>query len=346
MRLQECLDNNRAYMIAEMSANHGHSIENAYKIVEAAAAAGADCVKVQTYTADTITIDSDAPAFQIHGGLWDGYKLYDLYKDAYTPWEWMEPIKKKCEECGVDFLSSPFDPTAVEYLENIGIEGYKIASFEMIDIPLVRLIASKGKPIIMSAGMASEEEISEALDACYSQGNKNVVVLKCCNVYPTVSSDLNLLTIPDMKNKFGIPIGLSDHSMGYAAAVGAAALGAQVIEKHFCLSRQLKTADSAFSMEPDEFKAMVEAVHQVQTALGTVHYGPTDNELSSGEYTDRRSLFVVEDIKKGEPFTAQNVRSIRPNTGLKPKHYDEILGKTANQDIKRGTPLAFDLINM
>lgn len=344
MKLWDYINSGKVYMIAEMSANHGGSLEKAFEIVEAAAKAGADCVKVQTYTADTITIDSDAPAFQIHGGLWDGYVLHDLYKEAYTPWEWMEPIKKKCEECGVDFLSSPFDPTAVDYLENIGIEAYKIASFEAVDIPLVRYIASKHKPIIMSVGMASEEEIREALDAIHSQGNDQVAILKCCNVYPTVSSDLNLKTIPDMISKFGVPVGLSDHSMGYAAAVGAAALGARVIEKHFCTSREYKTADSAFSMEPDEYKSMVENVRAVTTAMGEVHYGPTENEISSGEYGDRRSLFVVEDIKAGEEITAKNVRSIRPNAGLAPKYFDEILGKHAKADIKRGTPMAFDLV--
>lgn len=345
MKLWDYIKEGKVYMIAEMSANHAGSLDKAFEIVEAASKAGADCVKVQTYTADTITIDSDAPAFKIHGGLWDGYNLHDLYKEAYTPWEWMEPIKNKCRECGVDFLSSPFDPTAVDYLENIGIEGYKIASFEAVDIPLIKYIASKHKPIIMSVGMASREEITEALDAIHSQGNDKVVILKCCNVYPTVSSDLNLKTIPDMISNFNVPVGLSDHSMGYAAAVGAAALGAKVIEKHFCLSRELKTADSAFSMEPDEYKSMVDNVRAVTTALGKVYYGPTDNEISSGEYSDRRSLFAVEDIKKGEEITKDNVRSIRPNAGLAPKYYDEIIGKHAKENILRGTPMAFELID-
>ncbi len=344
MRLKESLQNHRAYMIAEMSANHGGSLENALKIVEAAANAGADCLKTQTYTADTITIDCDAEAFKIHGGLWDGYNLHDLYKEAYTPWEWMEPIKKKCEEVGIDFLSTPFDTTSVDYLENIGEEFYKIASFELVDIPLIKYIARTGKPIIMSTGMASEEEIREAIDAIRSEGNDDIIILKCCSVYPTVSSDLNLRTIPDMREKFGVPVGLSDHSMGGTAAIAAAALGAVVIEKHFCLGRDIPSADSAFSMEPDEYAAMVKGVHDAELALGQVFYGPTEAE--AGEYTNRRSLFVVEDVEAGEVFTDKNVRSIRSYNiqGMKPKYYEEILGKKAKQKLTRGTPLDWSCI--
>ncbi|WP_408070029.1 pseudaminic acid synthase [Butyrivibrio sp. JL13D10] len=344
MKLKECLKNNRAYVIAEMSANHGGSLENALQIVEAAAKAGADCLKTQTYTADTITIDCDAEAFKIHGGLWDGYNLHDLYKEAYTPWEWMEPIKKKCEECGIDFLSTPFDTTSVDYLENIGEEFYKIASFELVDIPLIKYIAKTGKPIIMSTGMGSEEEIREAIEAIRSEGNNDIIILKCCSVYPTVSSDLNLRTIPDMRNKFGVPVGLSDHSMGGTAAIAAAALGAVVIEKHFCLSRDIPSADSAFSMEPDEFAAMVKGVHDAELALGKVFYGPTEAE--AGEYTNRRSLFVVEDMEEGDVFTKDNVRSIRSYNiqGMKPKHYEEVLGRKARQKLTRGTPLDWSSI--
>ncbi len=344
MRLKESLQNHRAYMIAEMSANHGGSLENALKIVEAAAKAGADCLKTQTYTADTITIDCDAEAFKIHGGLWDGYNLHDLYKEAYTPWEWMGPIKKKCEEVGIDFLSTPFDTTSVDYLENLGEEFYKIASFELVDIPLIKYIARTGKPIIMSTGMASEEEIREAIEAIRSEGNDDIIILKCCSVYPTVSSDLNLRTIPDMQKKFGVPVGLSDHSMGGTAAIAAAALGAVVIEKHFCLGRDIPSADSAFSMEPEEYAAMVKGVHDAELALGQVFYGPTEAE--AGEYTNRRSLFVVEDMEAGEVFTDKNVRSIRSYNiqGMKPKHYEEILGKKANQKLTRGTPLDWSCI--
>ncbi|WP_035767528.1 pseudaminic acid synthase [Butyrivibrio sp. NC2002] len=344
MHLNECLEKNRAYIIAEMSANHGGSLENALKIVEAAAKAGADCLKTQTYTADTITIDCDAEAFKIHGGLWDGYNLHDLYKEAYTPWEWMETIKKKCEECGIDFLSTPFDTTSVDYLENIGEEFYKIASFELVDIPLIKYIARTGKPIIMSTGMGSEEEIREAIDAIRSEGNDNIIILKCCSVYPTVSADLNLRTIPDMRDKFKVPVGLSDHSMGGTAAIAAAALGAVVIEKHFCLDRQIPSADSAFSMEPAEFADMVKGVHDAELALGKIFYGPTEAE--AGEYTNRRSLFVVEDMKKGDKFDDKNVRSIRSYNiqGMKPKHYEEVMGKTAKADYKRGTPLDWSMI--
>ncbi len=344
MRLQECLNKNRAYIIAEMSANHGGSLDTALKIVEAAAESGADCLKTQTYTADTITIDCDAEAFKIHGGLWDGYNLHDLYKEAYTPWEWMEPIKKKCEECGIDFLSTPFDTTSVDYLENIGEEFYKIASFELVDIPLIKYIAKTGKPIIMSTGMGSEEEIREAIDAIRSEGNDSIIILKCCSVYPTVSSDLNLRTIPDMREKFKIPVGLSDHSMGGTAAIAAAALGAVVIEKHFCLDRSIPSADSAFSMEPSEFADMVKGVHDAELALGKVFYGPTEAE--AGEYTNRRSLFVVEDMKKGELFNEKNVRSIRSYniSGMKPKHYEEVMGRAAKADYKRGTPLDWSMI--
>lgn len=343
MKLAECLKNHRAYMIAEMSANHAGKLENALKIVEAAAKAGADCVKTQTYTADTITIDSDAEAFRIHGGLWDGYILHDLYREAYTPWEWMEPIKKKCEECGVDFLSTPFDTTSVDYLEKVGVDFYKIASMELVDIPLIKYVARTGKPIIMSVGMGNEEEIREAIDAAKSVGNEKLILLKCCTVYPSVSSDLNLRTITDMRERFDLPVGLSDHSLGSTAAITAAALGAVVIEKHFCLDRKIKNADSDFSMEPAEYQEMVQGVHDAELALGTVSYGPIPDEAE--EFKNRRSLFVVKDIKAGERFTAENVRSIRPYDGLKPKYYEEILRKTAVCDIRPGTPLAWELIN-
>ena len=343
MKLEECLKKHRAYMIAEMSANHAGKLENALKIVEAAAKAGADCVKTQTYTADTITIDSDAEAFRIHGGLWDGYILHDLYTEAYTPWEWMEPIKKKCEECGVDFLSTPFDTTSVDYLEKVGVDFYKIASMELVDIPLIKYVARTGKPIIMSVGMGNEEEIREAIDTAKSVGNENLILLKCCTVYPSVSSDLNLRTITDMRERFDLPVGLSDHSLGSTAAITAAALGAVVIEKHFCLDRKIKNADSDFSMEPAEYQEMVQGVHDAELALGTVSYGPIPDEAE--EFKNRRSLFVVKDIKAGECFTAENVRSIRPYNGLKPKYYEEILGKTAVCDIRPGTPLAWELIN-
>ena len=255
----------------------------------------------------------------------------------------MEPIKKKCEECGVDFLSTPFDTTSVDYLEKVGVDFYKIASMELVDIPLIKYVARTGKPIIMSVGMGNEEEIREAIDAAKSVGNENLILLKCCTVYPSVSSDLNLRTITDMRERFDLPVGLSDHSLGSTAAITAAALGAVVIEKHFCLDRKIKNADSDFSMEPAEYQEMVQGVHDAELALGTVSYGPIPDEAE--EFKNRRSLFVVKDIKAGECFTAENVRSIRPYNGLKPKYYEEILGKTAVCDIRPGTPLAWELIN-
>ena len=339
MKLKECLEQKRAYIIAEMSANHGGDLEQALKIVEEAARAGADCIKTQTYTADTLTIDSKSEAFNIRGGLWDGYNLHDLYKEAYTPWEWMEPIKKKCEECGIDFLSTPFDNSAVDYLENIGEEFYKVASFEVTDIPLIRYIARTHKPIIMSVGMADEEDIKDAVSAIRAEGNEDIILLKCCSAYPSVSADLNLRTIPDMRAKFGVPTGLSDHSMGHTAAVAAAALGASVIEKHFCLSRDIPTADSAFSMEPAEFAEMVKAVHDAELALGEVKYGPSEKEKESLNL--RRSLFIVKDVKAYEEVTPDNIRSIRAynTSGMKPKFYDEVMGRRFNSDYPAGTPL-------
>ena len=256
-RLWDKLAANQVYVIAEMSANHAGKLENALEIVRQAAEAGADCVKIQTYTADTMTIDCDNEYFRIKGGLWDGYKLYDLYRDAGTPWEWQERIKEECEACGVDFLSTPFDRTAVDFLEGIGCEAYKIASFELVDIPLIEYAASKGKPMIISCGMGGVEEIQDAVAACRRQGNEQVVLLKCCSEYPANYDDMNFATITDMRERFGVPVGLSDHSMGSIGAVVGVSLGAQVVEKHFCLSRAIKNPDSEFSMEPAEFAAMV-----------------------------------------------------------------------------------------
>lgn len=325
------------YVIAEMSANHGGSIENAYKIIEEAAKAGADCVKIQTYTADTLTIDCDKPCFRIKGGLWDGYTFYDLYKDAYTPWEWQDDLKKKCEEVGVDFLSTPFDNTAVDFLESINVEAYKIASFELVDIPLIEYAASKGKPMIMSCGMASPEEIQEAINACKRQGNHQIVLLKCCSQYPAKYDDMNLSVIPDMKERFGVTVGLSDHSFGSLAPIVAVTLGARVIEKHVRLDEDVDSADSGFSMKMSEFKQMVNDVNNAILVQGKATYELTDNELSG--LTGRRSLFAVKDIKKGEKFTKDNVRSIRPSDGIKPKYYNELLASTAKMDYEFGDPI-------
>lgn len=338
----EKIKNDEIYIIAEMSANHAGKIENALEIVRQAAKAGADCVKIQTYTADTITIDCDNEYFQIQGGLWDGYKLYDLYTDAGTPWEWQERIKQECEACGVDFLSTPFDDTAVDFLESIGCEAYKIASFELVDIPLIEHAASKGKPMIISCGMGSVEEIRDAVEACQKVGNNQVVLLKCCSEYPANWNDMHLANILDMQQKFGVPVGLSDHSMGSLGAVVGVSLGACVVEKHVCLSRKMKNPDSEFSMEMQEFAQMVKDVRNAVLIRGKVSYGATPGE--EGNMKFRRSLFAVKDIKKGERFTGENVKSIRPAQGLKPKYYKYVMGRTAACDINRGEPIRMELV--
>lgn len=333
-------DGSPAYIIAEMSANHAGSIERALEMIHVAKAAGADCVKIQTYTADTLTIDCHNEYFNIENGTWQGENLYSLYQKAYTPWEWHERLRDEAAKVGIDFLSTPFDNTSVDFLEELGIGFYKIASFELVDIPLLEYIASKKKPIIMSTGMGTLEEIEEAVNAIYSVGNRQLAIMKCSSAYPARSEEMNLSTIIDMKKRFQIPVGLSDHSMGSFSAATAVAMGANIIEKHFCISRAIKNPDSSFSMEPDEFKAMVESVREVEKAMGKVIYGVSKQEESNARF--RRSLFVVEDIKAGEALTPENIRSIRPAYGLKPKHYKEVLGKRAVRDLKRGTPLAFE----
>lgn len=336
-RLWDKLAANQVYVIAEMSANHAGKLENALEIVRQAAEAGADCVKIQTYTADTMTIDCDNEYFRIKGGLWDGYKLYDLYRDAGTPWEWQERIKEECEACGVDFLSTPFDRTAVDFLEGIGCEAYKIASFELVDIPLIEYAASKGKPMIISCGMGSVEEIQDAVAACRRQGNEQVVLLKCCSEYPANYDDMNFATITDMRERFGVPVGLSDHSMGSIGAVVGVSLGAQVVEKHFCLSRAIKNPDSEFSMEPAEFAAMVRDIRDAVRIRGQVTYELTESEKASTVF--RRSVFAVQDIREGEYFTEKNIRVIRPSYGLAPKEYENLLGKPSKQAYNAGKPI-------
>ena len=337
MKLYSKIKSGDIYVIAEMSANHGGNIENAYKIIEEAAKAGADCVKIQTYTADTLTIDCDKPCFKIKGGLWDGYTFYDLYKDAYTPWEWQKDLKNKCEEVGVDFLSTPFDNTAVDFLESIDVEAYKIASFELVDIPLIEYAASKGKPMIMSCGMASIEEIQDAIDACKRQGNEQIVLLKCCSQYPAKYEDMNLSIILDMKERFGTIVGLSDHSFGSLAPIVAVTLGAKVIEKHVRLDEGVESADSGFSMRMSDFKQMVNDVKNAVLVQGNVSYELTSNEVSG--LSGRRSLFAVKDIKKGEQFTCDNIRSIRPSNGVKPKYYNQLLSNKAKKDYEFGDPI-------
>lgn len=331
-----------AYIIAEMSANHAGSIQRAKEIIHAAKAAGADCIKIQTYTPDTITIDCDNEYFQIKKGTWNGENLYQLYGKAYTPWEWQQELKEEADRVGIDFLSTPFDNTAVDFLESIGIEFYKIASFEMVDLPLIEYVASKGKPIIMSTGMGTKEEIKEAVEAAVSAGNHQLALLKCSSAYPAVTEDMHLSTITDMREKLDYPIGLSDHSMGHLSACTAVALGACIIEKHFCITREIENPDASFSMTPSEFREMVEEIRRVEAALGVPSYGPSEQEKHNIVF--RRSVFAVKDITEGETLTEENIRIIRPGYGLKPKYYKTVLGKTANQTIKRGTPISFSQI--
>lgn len=331
------------YVIAELSANHNQKFDQAVKIIHAAKDAGADAVKLQTYTADTITIRSDKEYFRVGGGtLWDGRYLHDLYAEAYTPWEWQPRLMKVANDLGLDLFSTPFDSTAVDFLEEMNVPAHKVASFEIVDIPLIQKIARTGKPMIMSTGMASVEEIDEALQAARAAGATQIALLKCTSAYPASPEEMNLRTIPELSRRFNVPAGLSDHTMGVAVPVAAVALGACIIEKHLALSRSESGPDSAFSLEPHEFKAMVDSVRVAEKALGAVQYGCSPKEASSKAF--RRSLFVVRDVKRGEPFTAENLRSIRPGHGLHSRHMSEVLGQRARQDIERGTPLSWDLV--
>lgn len=329
-----------AYIIAEMSGNHAGDMGRALEMIHVAKEAGADCVKIQTYTPDTMTIDCHNQYFNIEEGTWKGENLYALYQKAYTPWEWQDKLRDEAAKAGIDFLSTPFDMTSVDFLEELGVQFYKIASFELVDIPLLEYIASKNKPIIMSTGMGSLEEITEAVNAIYAAGNRQLALMKCSSAYPARREEMNLNTIPDMKKRFGIPVGLSDHSMGSFSAATAVAMGANIIEKHFCISRAIKNPDSTFSMEPQEFREMVDQVREVEKAFGSVFYGVSAQEESNACF--RRSLFVVQDVAAGERLTPENIRSIRPAYGLKPKYYKEVLGKRAARALKRGTPLSFE----
>lgn len=331
-----------AYLVAEMSANHAGDIKNAKHIIHAAKEAGADCIKIQTYTPDTLTIDCSNEYFTIEDGLWKGETLYSLYSKAFTPWEWLTELKGTAESIGMDFFSTPFDNTAVDFLEDAGVSFYKIASFELVDIPLLEYVASKQKPIILSTGMASREEIEEAVRAVRAQGNDMLGLLKCSSAYPTVPDDMNLRTMRDMAETFDVPVGLSDHSVGSVAAITAVAMGACIVEKHFCLSRTIENPDSAFSMEPAEFADMVRDIRCAEKAMGKVSYDVSEQEKRNRRF--RRSVFVVQDILKGEEFSEENVRCIRPGYGIMPKNYRTILGNRAKMDIRRGTPLVFDMI--
>lgn len=330
------------FIIAEMSANHNQSFEEAVRIIHMAKECGADALKLQTYTPDTITIDSDKEYFKIKGTIWEGQKLYDLYEKAYTPWDWQPKLKKIACDIGIVLFSTPFDNTAVDFLEAMGVPAYKIASFELVDIPLIQYVASKGKPIIMSTGMATLEEIEDAVKAAREGGAQEIALLKCTSGYPARAEEMNLKTIPDLSQKFDVPVGLSDHTLGIAVPIAAVALGACIVEKHLTLSRKNPGPDRAFSLEPQEFCAMVEAIRTTEKSIGEVHYGFTSEEEKSRVF--RRSLFVVKDMKAGDVFTVGNVRSIRPGYGLPPKYLKSVLGKRACSDLKSGTPLSWEAV--
>lgn len=337
-------ENSPTFIIAEMSANHLMDFDRAVAIMQAAKEAGADAIKVQTYTPDTITLDCDDACFQItQGTIWDGTTLHKLYQSAYTPWEWQPKLKQIAEEMGLIFFSSPFDLTSVDFLEEMNVPVYKIASFEINDIPFIRKIAKTGKPILISTGIAYLSDIELALKTCREEGNENVILLKCSSAYPTPYEDIHLKTIPSMSEVFDCIVGLSDHTMGNAVAAAGVALGAKVVEKHLTLSRADGGADAAFSMEPQEFKQMVENIRIIEKALGKVTYELTSKQAKSREHS--RSLFIAEDMKAGEMFTPQNLRSVRPYHGLHTMYYEELLGKKIVKDAKKGTPMSWDFVD-
>src|SRR5471030_196146 len=333
----------KTFVIAEISANHNQDYDRAVEIIKKAKWAGVDAIKLQTYTPDTITLDCDNEYFQIkQGTIWDGTTLHKLYQTAYTPWEWQPKLKKVAEAEGLVFFSSPFDYTSVDFLEDMNVHAYKIASFDLNDIPFIEYIASKGKPIIMSTGIARMGDIQDAIDACKRMGNESIALLKCTSSYPAPIEEVNLKTIPNMKETFDVVVGLSDHTMGNVVSVGGVAIGAQIIEKHMTLRRADGGADSEFSMEPEEFKEMVDNIRVIEKALGKVTYDLTEKQRNSREHS--RSLFVVKDVKEGEIFTEENLRSIRPGFGLETKYIKDILGKKAKSNIAKGTPMDWSLI--
>jgi pseudaminic acid synthase len=332
----------KTFIIAEISANHNGKIELAKKTMDAAKAAGVDAVKIQTYTADTITLDCDKEDFQIHGGLWDGYTFYNLYKEAYTPWEWHHELFDYAKEIGITLFSTPFDNTAVDLLEECGNPIYKIASFEITDVNLIRYAASKGKPMIISTGIATEEDIMNAIESCLSVGNHDITFLKCTSAYPAPLDKANLRTIPDMKERFGVKIGVSDHSMTNTLPISAVALGASVVEKHLILDRKMGGPDSGFSMDPSEFEEMVKAIREVEQVLGEVSY-PADPWSIPGREASR-SLYVAKDMKAGDVITVENVRSVRPGFGLHPIFLKEILGKQINRNLVIGDRMSLDFV--
>ncbi|MFM8754130.1 MAG: pseudaminic acid synthase [Phenylobacterium sp.] len=330
------------YVVAEMSGNPNGDIQRALDLISAAAGAGADAVKIQTYTADTITLDHDGPGFRISGGLWDGRRLHELYAEAHTPWDWHARMFDHARAEGITLFSSPFDATAVDLLERLGAPAYKIASFELVDLPLIRRCAATGKPLVMSTGMAAPEEIAEAVEAARGAGARDLVVLHCTSAYPAPMSSMNLATLPDMARRFGVLPGLSDHTLGTAASVAAVALGAVFIEKHFTLSRAEGGVDSAFSLEPAELAELVQSCRGAWEAMGRVAYGP--GEAEAGNAGLRRSLYASAPVRKGEVFTASNVRSVRPGHGLAPKHLDTVIGRRATRDIPFGEPMDWSMV--
>ncbi len=328
------------FIIAELSANHNGSLETALETVRAAKRAGADCIKLQTYTADTITLDSDKEDFVIKGTIWDGKKLHSLYQEAYTPWEWHAEIYKTAKEEGLICFSSPFDKTAVDFLESLNSPAYKIASFEITDIPLIEYVASKGKPIIISTGIAEKEDIELALDACKRMGNNDIALLKCTSSYPAPIEEANMIMVKDLAERYNVISGLSDHTMGATVPVVATAFGAKIIEKHFILDRSIGGPDASFSMNEEEFTAMVKAVREAEKAIGVVDYTLTEKQAKGKDFS--RSLYIAEAIKAGEVFTEKNLRSVRPGFGLHPKYYHQIIGKTAKLDLEKGMPMKLE----
>ena len=338
----EINSDSKVFIIAELSANHNGSLDTALETIRAAKRAGADCIKLQTYTAETITIDSRKDDFLIKGTIWEGRNLHELYQEAYTPWEWHQALFEEAKNQGLICFSSPFDTTAVDFLESLNVPAYKIASFEITDIPLIEYVASKGKPIILSTGIAEIEDIELAIDACKRMGNHDIALLKCTSSYPAPIEEANMIMVQDLATRFGVISGLSDHTMGATVPVVATCFGAKIIEKHFILDREIGGPDASFSMDEAEFTAMVKAVREAEAAIGVVDYTLTEKQAEGKDFS--RSLYVVEDIKTGEIITERNVRSIRPGFGLHTKYYNEILGKKAIVDIEKGSRFVFQLI--
>jgi pseudaminic acid synthase len=335
-------DNKSCFIIAEISANHGQNFSRAIEMMKIAKKCGADAVKFQCYTADTMTIDCSIKYFRIKHPRWGGQTLYNLYKKAHTPWDWFKKLKKIADDLGIIFFATSFDRTSVDFLESLKVPIHKISSFELVDLPLIEYIAKTKKPLLLSTGMATLVEIKEAVNAAKKSGAKDIALLKCVSDYPAKYDEMNLRTIPDMVKRFKLPVGLSDHTLGISTSIAGTCLGAKIIEKHFTLSRKLKTPDSFFSIEPDELKELVKNVRVSEKAIGKVHYGLTEKEKQSKVF--RRSLFAVKNIENGEEFTTNNVKSIRPGHGLMPKYFINILGKSAKKYIKKGAPVAWNMV--